>query len=601
MGFWTSPAAAAPAAATTSVDDEPQAEADEPPDGIRLSTERPRPSRRPESLLTRQLHSEPDVSDDSQALSTSPSYHSALSVADLTSDDEHSMTSPALSPSPSATAWDKEVRIAGQEAVPSHTESERSVEATLGRKRCIMFACGKDNTARPSEAVAHNGAIRFANPATCDAKEEPRKRPTSPPPRLRPYSRPFRGSDNTVARLSLTAVRKRSVVDIVAQVPSRKASVDSNLSVGEAARFHEFASSDDEPEEWVREVTCHRSRLTIRDTLQKEHVVRQACEEAAEEAVAAEDAEKESDDGFHSDDESGFASDLDDDSDNDWWVPGASTANTSVDWAHHTHSGTSLNSGRSSPSSRSRPVSMILNDQELPDSTDFVCGTLDEDQALEQAYITRRQEIKAARYPSRPQDIDPSFPTSDPELDEQDDDLIQVECSGDEMDGEVERPVRRLSKSKGHALRSPPPKQLFGQSPRRLRSPPRARLTSPCASRRPSFSNNSQMPMGLAVRPQPTHTSSLPRGGARLLISQMCSQYLSDEGEASPSETRRRGAIDIVKGLERRRERRKEKLRRKHEAKGDKARFKVKPGRGAERMREVGLELQNHRQHILSV
>lgn len=70
---------------------------------------------------------------------------------------------------------------------------------------------------------------------------------------------------------------------------------------------------------------------------------------------------------------------------------------------------------------------------------------------------------------------------------------------------------------------------------------------------------------------------------------------------------KKRGAIDIVKGLEKKRLRRKEKLQAKAAAKaaakGEKP-YKVKPGKGCERMREVGLELQRYKgkgEHILSV
>lgn len=75
-------------------------------------------------------------------------------------------------------------------------------------------------------------------------------------------------------------------------------------------------------------------------------------------------------------------------------------------------------------------------------------------------------------------------------------------------------------------------------------------------------------------------------------------------GDAAP---KKRGAIDIVKGLEKKRLRRKEKLHAKAvakaAAKGEKP-YKVKPGKGCERMREVGLELQRYKgkgEHILSV
>ncbi|KAI7530230.1 hypothetical protein KC331_g14772, partial [Hortaea werneckii] len=73
------------------------------------------------------------------------------------------------------------------------------------------------------------------------------------------------------------------------------------------------------------------------------------------------------------------------------------------------------------------------NNDDLPDSTDFVCGTLDEDRPLEQAYINRKKVIEAAKHKPRPQDIDPSFPTSDPEMDEEDDeDLDDPEEEHDE-------------------------------------------------------------------------------------------------------------------------------------------------------------------------
>lgn len=78
-------------------------------------------------------------------------------------------------------------------------------------------------------------------------------------------------------------------------------------------------------------------------------------------------------------------------------------------------------------------------------------------------------------------------------------------------------------------------------------------------------------------------------------------------GGATSNDLPKRGAIDIVKGLEKKRQRRKEKLYQKAcakaAAKGEKA-YKVKPGKGAERMREVGLELQRYRgkgEHIISM
>jgi len=66
-----------------------------------------------------------------------------------------------------------------------------------------------------------------------------------------------------------------------------------------------------------------------------------------------------------------------------------------------------------------------------------------------------------------------------------------------------------------------------------------------------------------------------------------------------------RGAIDIVKGLEKKRQRRREKLYQKHCNRTGKDREyrRPKPGKGAERMREMGLELaayKGKKEHMLS-
>lgn len=80
------------------------------------------------------------------------------------------------------------------------------------------------------------------------------------------------------------------------------------------------------------------------------------------------------------------------------------------------------------------------------------------------------------------------------------------------------------------------------------------------------------------------------------------------DGAATAVEIPKRGAIDIVKGLERKRRLRKEKMHQKmcakQAAKGEKQ-YKVKPGKGCERMRELGLQIQEYKggraEHILSL
>src|SRR2546421_3785925 len=117
---------------------------------------------------------------------------------------------------------------------------------------------------------------------------------------------------------------------------------------------------------------------------------------------------------------------------------------------------------RSPRTSKMRPST-----PELPDSTDFVCGTFDEDRPLEAAYISCREQKKREKHIPVPQDIDPSFPTTDPEdNDDDDDDAAGAEEEDDhlwlkdQLEGFDEDAVR--GRRNASALKkSPPP------SPRR--------------------------------------------------------------------------------------------------------------------------------------
>ncbi|CAK4031675.1 Hypothetical predicted protein [Lecanosticta acicola] len=758
------------------------AEVDEPPDELNHASHihhafdkaNPRMLNRRESLLTRQLHSETEHTDEEdmsrrppRALSTQSTWSnpSVASTAELTSDDGHSVASPAISPllppthvrsiipiSEKPMPLTKEPQIIGHEEKVAETAPEKSVEEGLGRKRCISFACGnKEKTAPTSQPVPsppkevepqsseppkRKCTLKFVCPTRggAEAKRVDKasigpRRPVSPAPPERKSlkgdeAKAHRGSDSTVTHVSPRSVRKTPVIVTTTGTPAtpnvgmstqRKLSNDSDMSTA-ATRFHEFASSEDEPEEWVQESTCHRSRLTVSDTLQKENIIRKACEEVEEEVVAEEEeededednlddgddddadnddeedgieAEEESDDGFHTDDEDGFAeSDSEgEESDEDWWRPGAlSTAATSIDHLDrlalakkdNTAPSSSVGSASSMHSGNhfARPVPKNVHRRhhklnvpmrtraapvDLPDSTDFVCGTLDEDRPLEQAYLNHLKEKEAARHKARPQDIDPSFPTSDPELDEEDDeDLIDSESEKEnlihgeleELDGDLTArrrasprprarsnahrspppPVRHRSPAPGplkrqstarsppppvrrNTARSPPPRKLFGHSPNRARSPaPVNMMTSPPNTRRASPSTGHAFEATadiLASRPQLTHTASLPRGGFMLgkMSSLRTGELVAEDvvGDNVNGDIPKRGAIDIFKGLEKKRQRRKEKLYQKAcakaAAKGEKA-YKVKPGKGAERMREVGLELQRYHgkgEHILSM
>ncbi|KXT12995.1 hypothetical protein AC579_3160 [Pseudocercospora musae] len=786
--------------ATTAMD-QPEdllAEVDEPPDEKQPSTTTcappnlhsltsftkadPRMYERRESLLTRQLHSETEQTDEEdfsrappRTLSTQSTWSnpSVASTAELTSDDGHSVASPAISPPLPPThvmssipitekALNKEPNIVDQQhEKPALVGSEKTVEAGLGRKRCISFACGgrKDERpptsqpmeaskpSKPAEPLASSASppkrkctLKFVCPTRSATESRPplerttsgRRFASPPPPERRPTKSELhthRGSDSTVTHASPTSLRKSPFVVETATTPiattsstahQRKVSDDDSDASTEALRFHEFASSDDEPEEWVRESTCHRSRLTVSDTLKKETYIRKACEEVEEEVVEEEEEEdedeldeeefnendedddleaedeedeaeeEESDDGFRTDDEDGFAeSDSEgEESEDDWWSPraAASTAATSMDRldlvAHANNDGTALSSSVGSATSshisprtllkkkahrknhaHGVPIQPSTEPVDLPDSTDFVCGTLDEDKPIEQAFINHRKQREAAKHKARPQDIDPTFPTSDPEMDEEDDeDLVDPEESDheslmhgklDDLDGEstlrrrpshgarnktiVHRspppPARHRSPApsapkrvptnarsppppptRRSTARSPPPRKLFGHSPKRSRSPaPLNMMTSPPNTRRASPTFHAGFTANvLASRPQLTHTSSLPRGGG-FYLGKPNGFRIDNEEDIEPADHahtgdyHKRGAIDIYKGLEKKRQRRKEKMLQKAcakaAAKGEKN-YRVKPGKGAERMRELGLELQRYRgkgEHILSM
>ncbi|KAF2155887.1 hypothetical protein K461DRAFT_265361 [Myriangium duriaei CBS 260.36] len=669
------------------------------------------PNIRRESLLTRQL--QPKDMEDDHAYTFGPVSRalSSSSIAELTSDNE--LTSPGTrgsSPSPPLPPvrshiyipplekhFTKEPTIAEHEdrTAQALNESEHKVESNLGRRRCITFACGKkaETSKEASTPVIKKAEIPDGDtdapkrkctitfncptrtkmtpikPLTLSSRHlspapKLHKSPKSPKSPRAAMTKSRRGSDMTITTSSPTTLRK------VPSVVRRRNKYADNADEEklEAKRFHEFAVNAHADEEWTEEITCHRKRLTIKDTLHKEN---------AGDAI--------SDGGFDTDDEHGFANSSEsdgDDSDFEWWAPGRSTAATSTDQLEHIRStqrrrlsDSSLESAREAngvamkghKKQKSKTRAVKINrapTPELPDSTDFVCGTLDEDRPLEQAYKLCIEQRKAAKHKVTPQDIDPTFPTSDPEMDEEDEEDEVCEEEDDDqqlfMHGPIdlnEDPGRRnMQRSNGHkkspsprrlkspaptqrvnnrspaptprrrSLRSPPPptkcnrhrspapRKLFGQSPPRLRSPPPSnRPTSPPNSRRssvegtprPTLKSNTSDYLG--TRPVPTRVASLPRVPTMTKIRALAASSQDDDEDDDDSRPRRvRGAIDIVKGLEKKRQRRKEKLYQKHCQKMKKeGERKPKPGKGAERMRELGLELAAYRgkkaEHMLSI
>ncbi|KXJ94343.1 hypothetical protein Micbo1qcDRAFT_43415 [Microdochium bolleyi] len=358
-------------------------------------------------------------------------------------------------------------------------------------------------------------------------------------------------------------------------------------------------------------------------------------------------------DGYHTDNEVGFAESDDDDDAEDFqlWNPGQGSvlclpadlpASRRPSMGAGRLDSTSSSDVDKSQKKPTRRIKIRPGTPELPDSTDFVCGTLDEDRALEDAYISCVAARRREKLHVIPQDIDPSFPTSEPDDDDEDEDERRQSVAHDSDDqlwihGNMEDinhdRVARERRAKHHPsprrhrspppkrarspaplrIRSPPPKIklggrspqcLFGrQSPRQLLSPPLhtgTTIRSPPAS---LVQTGVQMQRGmntLAFRPGPTQTKSLPRAAA-LFPPHLKAHRRSKHAHAS-QKGHMRGAIDIVKGLEQKRQRRKEKEREKYfqkhcnmARKGQIHEKRPQPGKGAERMREIGLLMANKR------
>lgn len=247
----------------------------------------------------------------------------------------------------------------------------------------------------------------------------------------------------------------------------------------------------------------------------------------------------------------------------------------------------------------------------LPDSTDFVCGTLDEDRPLEAAYKSCMEQRRLSKRVVIPQDIDPSFPTSDPEDQDDDDEEDEVEES---VTDEAARGRSGFAQSSKPSPRSSPPKRMVSpppprqgrSSPKRLRSPPPAmKLKLPA---RVNLGNSDDVPAlppqglnisGLVQRPSVTRTKSLPRTPNPFFASMERMPRWSDNAESTDREASRtrevhtRGPVDIVEGLEKKRQKRKEKFWRQHCRKAAREQMERRPvpGKGAERMKELGLEV----------
>lgn len=601
------------------------------------------------------------------------------------------------------------------QALTADKTQEVTVEESLGRRRCISFACVQKKPPTENDKAPQERA--FSNDHVSEAALPP-KRPCTL--RFACSMKPSRselqktakhdGIEDSSQNLPILQNHIRFVGPLQSQTtiaPPEKEMRSSNLrdpngderknfvvsplspSAGvrdgtlqfnrvdfqksEATRFHEFAGSFTEEGEWANEQTAFREKITINDTLRKENAIRKLAEEAEEEAEdededayvnADDDIDEPSDDGNETDDEDGFA-DSDDESDSgstyQFWTLGYNTAATSTDQmehirptSHRVPSESSIESvmkgkvhhdepfklnGKKNRKVRRSRRTTRPDSPDLLDSSEFVVGTIDEDQPLEEEYMSRLKQRERSKQKIIPQDIDPSFPTSDPEADNDDDEVENErdykankglqwtvdrapssnsdaydDNESDDDNSASQQPggTKRIATNPSpRRLHSPPPpsRRLFGQAVHRLRSPPptHRRLVSPPSSRRPSLNGSPGNAHGLditrlAQRPNLTHTTSLPRTPNPFWSLHRRSQFHGSEipsAGTSPKPSHSairdghgRGPIEIVQGLENKRQRRKEKFSRHHCQKahaGKEKERKCQPGQGAQRMREVGL------------
>lgn len=530
-----------------------------------------------------------------------------------------------------------------------------TVQPVQPRKTCIKFACparpGAQQTPPQKQRLDIPKAVDSGSVSTVVTKSPTVTRKARSPVAARARPSPRRSAQSPVA------VRK-----------TRFITANSKDLQGEICHFHEFASDHPTEEDWIRQEKCiAKARLTMDDLLKKENDIRRLGKEAEEEAEQEEEDEEgeealddEDDDeenvdddddelleeedmeedeqsgygsdddfsdGYNTDEEYGFAES--DDEENDGlhlWTFNANKASQAQGsegtpvfrpWSlgdQHSDSSTGSRKHIRGKHSQSRLTGRPMT-PELPDSTDFVCGTMDEDRPLEEAYLTRLAERKQEKLRIIPQDIDPSFPTSEPE-DDEDEDVKHSHGSDDHLwlHGEIEeleeeradRRHRRGDNASPKRLRSPPPKRLRspppkarGRSPRRLfdrASPKRVKSPAPHGLRSPratpTRAENVLAFRAMASRPGLTHTKSLPRGA--YFPAHVKSGRRTRANTVNRDSAHVRGAIDIVKGLEHKRQRRKEKFYQKYcnrARKGQIPEKKAQPGEGAERMRELGLTL----------
>ena len=624
----------------------------------------------------------------SRGFSSTPYWSlSGASTAELTSDGGLTSRSQSPSPPPPSMLIASYLRHQPEAAPttdiskqyePIEVNEDNTIEG-LGRKRCIRFECGPpsrrsstddygvmphslgdrksvdSHTSQPPAPIRRNSILRFA------CQEPPRvAHARTPSNTLR-----FAATTNAPTQPSNINTTNNKQQE---PTPSTQIAIPSSACT---TKFYEFASSCDETEPWMLQVPDRSRLLRVDGVLEKEKTIRKLSEEVdaevQREEEEAEDEDDEDDDedfedeaeeweeeedededdededsddddedddsdyefmsGNESDNEEGFASDSDDNSEGFFSLPRSINIPASF-FQRPTccDTSSSIESLKHVTYRSPRRPSIV----DLPDSTDFVCGTFDEDKAIEDAYVSALEEKKRAKFGLTPQDIDPSFPADSDSEDERSiksaGSTEHVYIRGRMSLSDNERAKGRkntsiLATEKACAegkirFHSPAPhRRTISPAPkRRLVSPPpvnRSTRVTPPVSRRGSTEHSPRPTMlrrgsRCTSPPPPVRRNTSHLNFARINIERTKSlpkttkqslyrgrSFENNNQTFTPDATtpvrRPRGAIDIVKGLEKKRERRKNKIARQKES-------YPRPGEGVEKMRELGLMLGKGKQ-----
>ena len=562
------------------------------------------------------------------------------------------------------------------------------------RKRCITFACSHpviveaenpSQLCRAKEAAEskRSSILRFACPSKPREDAEPLM-PDTIKTQIGhlPWRQLLASRSSTLRHVEKQPSSSKTQLLQQEKGPLVKQSRSSEGGVGpNHGNFHEFALPQDD---WTGANPLQRRKITINDTLWKENAIRILGEEAEAEAVQEEQDEAEpnvenyddahdedeieedmENDGNETDDEEGFAA-SDDESDDDSeagssyqsWTPGLTTAATSTDHLEHIRLRRRRRLSESSTGSTSNAVAVKFErarsswklgesesqhvhakirprSPELPDSTDFVCGTLDEDKPLEAAYMSCLKRRKK-KHGAIPQDLDPSFPLSESEQQDDTENDVLVPDSNQAWtlsylnysDSGHRRGRVRVCGEKGLGSPAFSPRRLRSSAPKRRKSPapvlykpfidgrfsvsrhlqacssqysisPLQDLNSLSDTRQPRTQTSHR-----TRRPNSVRTESFPRPRYPIWRRHSATNAVMVRGDMTESHTDRkvvpevhsRGPIDIFQGLERKRLRRKENFWRQHCRSGGKEKERrSQPGEGAEKMRELGLEMTDRR------